>query len=68
MFEEVIKSPCQYCKDREIGCHSKCNKYKEYRKAVDHMNTISRAKSPTGKGFYNNKDRKNYEKQQKGLR
>ena len=32
------------------------------------MNIISRAKSPTGKGFYNNKDRKNYERQQKGLR
>lgn len=21
------KSPCQFCEDREIGCHSKCEKY-----------------------------------------
>lgn len=68
MFEEVIDGPCHYCKDRKVGCHGKCDKYKEYRKVVDRMNTISRAKSPTGKGFYNNKDRKNYERQQKGLR
>ena len=68
MFEEVIDGPCHYCKDRKVGCHGKCDKYKEYRKAVDYMNTISRAKSATGKGFYNNKDRKNYERQQKGLR
>lgn len=21
------KSPCQFCEDREVGCHSKCEKY-----------------------------------------
>lgn len=26
----VNDSPCYGCKDRKIGCHSKCKKYKEY--------------------------------------
>lgn len=23
-------APCKNCKDRYVGCHSKCEKYKEY--------------------------------------
>lgn len=68
MFEEVVQGPCHYCKDRKIGCHGKCDKYKDYRKTVDRLATIARAKSPIGKGFYSNKQRRNYEKQKKGLR
>ena len=25
-----IKSPCLNCSDRHIGCHSECDKYKEF--------------------------------------
>ena len=24
------KAPCRDCKDREIGCHSTCERYKEF--------------------------------------
>lgn len=27
-----IPSPCQDCTERRVGCHSKCLKYKEFRK------------------------------------
>lgn len=26
---------CYECPDREIGCHSKCEKYKKFRKELD---------------------------------
>ena len=34
----IIKSPCQYCLDRKIGCHSRCERYlafAEYRKRIN---------------------------------
>ena len=24
------RPPCQYCEDREINCHSKCDKYQNF--------------------------------------
>ncbi len=27
--------PCQVCADRKIGCHGKCEKYKEWRDMFD---------------------------------
>lgn len=27
-----IKNPCYKCEDREIGCHSTCEKYNEWKK------------------------------------
>ena len=27
----IIDSPCKDCKDRYLGCHSKCEKYIEYK-------------------------------------
>lgn len=26
----IPKAPCRYCEEREVGCHSKCEKYQEY--------------------------------------
>lgn len=31
----MIKSPCQYCPDRVLGCHSTCEKYIAFRAAHD---------------------------------
>ena len=28
-------APCKGCEDREIGCHSHCDRYAEFRKVVD---------------------------------
>ena len=30
-----MTAPCKNCGDREIGCHSKCEKYKTFRKPLD---------------------------------
>ena len=34
----MITAPCKDCKDREPCCHAKCEKYKEYRDALDREN------------------------------
>lgn len=26
-----VKTPCYECKDRKVGCHSICEKYKKYK-------------------------------------
>ena len=31
-------SPCKDCENRELGCHSNCEKYLEFRKVIDHKN------------------------------
>lgn len=31
-------SPCKSCKDRVLHCHSKCDKYSNYRKMLDEIN------------------------------
>ena len=31
----AVTAPCKDCADREVGCHSKCEKYLEFRKECD---------------------------------
>ena len=33
-----MKAPCKDCIKRELGCHSKCADYQEYRKFQDRQN------------------------------
>lgn len=33
-----MKTPCRECKFREVGCHSKCESYKQYRASLDKLN------------------------------
>jgi len=33
-----LKSPCFKCKERFVGCHSKCERYKKYRSEYDKLN------------------------------
>lgn len=28
-------SPCYKCKDRQVGCHSNCKRYKAFRKRIE---------------------------------
>jgi len=37
-----IVAPCKDCKERSIGCHSKCEKYKEFKTANDAYNKKTR--------------------------
>jgi len=30
-----MKAPCKGCGERQLHCHSKCEKYLEYRRALD---------------------------------
>lgn len=32
------KSPCHKCEEREVGCHSKCDKYIRFRAELDKVN------------------------------
>lgn len=34
----IIESGCYNCKNREVGCHANCGKYKRYREALDVIN------------------------------
>ena len=34
-YSTNVQSPCLDCKDRCVGCHSKCEKFKTFRDAVD---------------------------------
>lgn len=34
--------PCKDCEERFVGCHSQCEKYKEWRSARDEINGIVR--------------------------
>lgn len=34
----IMKTPCRECKFREVGCHSKCESYKQYRASLDKLN------------------------------
>lgn len=41
----LITSPCKNCSEREPGCHTKCEKYKEFkRKDVTEKDLVSRTK------------------------
>lgn len=31
----MIKAPCRDCETRAAGCHSTCERYKEYKSKVD---------------------------------
>lgn len=36
------KNPCKDCKDRKVGCHSKCEKYKSFREDLEAKNKKAR--------------------------
>ena len=45
-MKESISNPCVKCTDREVGCHSVCERYKSWRDFIDERNeTIRREKA-----------------------
>lgn len=38
----MANAPCKDCPDRIVGCHSTCNKYKQYRVEQDAQNKAIR--------------------------
>lgn len=37
-----IQTPCKNCIDRELNCHSKCQKYLEYKKDLETQKEIEK--------------------------
>lgn len=40
----MISGPCKDCTERYVGCHSKCEKYVDFRKRLDAENEIRHKK------------------------
>ena len=32
-----VSNPCKDCKDRKLGCHSKCDKYSEFKNKIEEI-------------------------------
>lgn len=32
-----ISNPCKDCEDRELGCHSQCDKYSEFKSKIEEI-------------------------------
>ena len=45
-----INSGCLECKDRHIGCHGACERYKAYREKIDERNKRAKMAYLIGKG------------------
>lgn len=37
-----VNSPCKGCTDRCVGCHSKCEKYAEFKAELERLKSIAR--------------------------
>ena len=37
---DTMNCPCKGCVDREVGCHSKCSKYIEWKAEYDRIKNI----------------------------
>ena len=44
------ESPCQGCRDRVVGCHSKCPKYIEYDR-INKERLLLKSKQDAGRKF-----------------
>lgn len=38
----MIQAPCKDCKDRQLGCHSICQKYIDFKKEQEVINLAKR--------------------------
>lgn len=46
------KNTCKDCKERKVGCHSKCEKYKKFRQELDKEVNENRSKRVISRGYY----------------
>ena len=54
-----MKQPCYNCPDREMGCHGRCERYKEYRAEVDAIKAKKKAESDIVDAIQEAKRRRN---------
>lgn len=48
----MYKPPCQNCEQRHRACHSSCETYQQYRKALDKYNEDRRKRKKEENDFY----------------
>ena len=46
---------CQFCEDRQVGCHSSCEKYKVERQLLDEKNAVENRRKKIEADYYNYK-------------
>lgn len=44
-----LEAPCKGCKKRELGCHSTCPEYIQFRKELDRANELKRGRRSNGR-------------------
>ena len=50
----MIYAPCKDCKNRFLGCHSKCDKYKDYKKRSEELNDMkNKSENISMRGYIN---------------
>lgn len=53
-----IQSPCLNCSKRKVGCHSKCQEYKDFRSELDEYNAYRHRQQELDSEYYEVKNRK----------
>ena len=60
-------SPCKDCPDRQLGCHGKCDKYKDFKEmSIHYSNQLGKAYGAIG--YFYEKAKQNAEKSRKKKR
>jgi hypothetical protein len=45
ILERDVVKCCADCKERKIGCHSKCSRYAEFKKKIDAKNKVMKSEN-----------------------
>ena len=53
----MIKVPCKGCTDRVMKCHSTCERYKEYRAALEKLGEKAQKTREINDAHYDNRKR-----------
>lgn len=54
----MVTAPCKDCKDRFVGCHSSCDKYKEFRINLDEEREKTREEKKMIYALYENRTKR----------
>ena len=52
-----MNAPCMNCSDREIGCHSHCDRYSEYRTVCDKIKAARETEKAADDAFRDRGDK-----------
>lgn len=61
----MTKAPCKDCPNRQVGCHSTCEKYIVFRKERDELNELKNKAKNDEKSYYSGYNRSSMKRTQK---